>query len=63
MRACCSWRDVKSATKASTGCGGCARCSNSVVDYELEKRGVAVDNHLCEHFPYSRQELLPPGAR
>ncbi|HOI02954.1 MAG TPA: hypothetical protein PLJ48_02240, partial [Dermatophilaceae bacterium] len=21
------------------------------------KRGMAVNNHLCEHFPYSRQEL------
>ncbi|MDF1726005.1 MAG: nitrite reductase (NAD(P)H), partial [Alcanivorax sp.] len=28
-----------------------------VLDSELEKRGVEVNNHLCEHFPYSRQEI------
>ncbi len=30
----------------------------SVVDCELKKRGVAVNNHLCEHFAHSRQELF-----
>ena len=25
---------------------------------ELASRGVAVNNHLCEHFPYSRQQLF-----
>jgi nitrite reductase (NADH) large subunit len=25
---------------------------------ELASRGVAVTNHLCEHFPYSRQQLF-----
>ncbi len=50
--------DIKSATKASTGCGGCAALLKTVVDSELAKRGVAVNNHLCEHFAYSRQELF-----
>ncbi len=49
---------IKSCTKASTGCGGCAALLKSVVDSELQLRGVAVNNHLCEHFAYSRQELL-----
>ncbi|WP_165857328.1 nitrite reductase large subunit NirB [Marinobacter sp. JSM 1782161] len=49
---------VKGETKASTGCGGCAALLKSVVDSELEKRGVEVSKDICEHFPYSRQELF-----
>ncbi|MEH6394705.1 nitrite reductase large subunit NirB [Pseudoalteromonas sp.] len=49
---------VKTCTKASTGCGGCTALLKSVVDAELAERGVEVNNHLCEHFAYSRQELL-----
>jgi nitrite reductase (NADH) large subunit len=55
---CCSLGDVKSETKASTGCGGCAALLKSVVDYELEARGVSVDKSICEHFPYTRQEIF-----
>ncbi len=50
--------DIKATTKASTGCGGCSALLKSVVDCELAKRGVAVNNHVCEHFAYSRQELF-----
>ena len=49
---------VKTETAASTGCGGCAALLKSVVDSELSARGVEVNNHLCEHFAYSRQELF-----
>ncbi|HKK57260.1 nitrite reductase large subunit NirB, partial [Marinobacter sp.] len=49
---------VKAETKASTGCGGCAALLKTVVDSELEKRGVEVSKDICEHFPYSRQELF-----
>ena len=55
---CCSLGDIKDATQASTGCGGCAALLKSVVDAGLEARGVEVNNHLCEHFEYSRQELF-----
>lgn len=48
---------VKACTKASSGCGGCAALLKSVVDDELATRGVEVNNHICEHFEYSRQEL------
>lgn len=54
---CCSVADVKAATKASTGCGGCAALLKSTVDEELATRGVEINNHLCEHFAFSRQEL------
>ncbi len=50
--------DIKAITKASTGCGGCSALLKNVVDCELKKRGVAVNNNLCEHFAHSRQELF-----
>jgi nitrite reductase (NADH) large subunit len=49
---------LKKQTKAGTGCGGCGPLAKQILDCELKKRGVDVKNHLCEHFPYSRQELL-----
>ena len=55
---CCSLGDVKSATKASTGCGGCTALLKNVVDSELEKRGVEVSKAICEHFNHTRQELF-----
>jgi len=49
--------DIKAITKASTGCGGCSALAKQVMDSELKKLGVEVSNHICEHFPHSRQEL------
>ena len=49
---------LKKQTKASTSCGGCGPLVKQILDCELKKRGIAVNNHLCEHFPYSRQELF-----
>ncbi|WP_371194790.1 nitrite reductase large subunit NirB [Glaciecola sp. SC05] len=50
--------DIKTCTKASTGCGGCAALLKNVVDAELSKRGVEVKSDICEHFAYSRQQLF-----
>lgn len=49
--------EIKTCTKASTGCGGCAALLKSVVDSELTKRGVEVSTAICEHFPFTRQGL------
>ena len=49
---------LKKGTRASTTCGGCGPLVKQILDAELRKRGVDVKNHLCEHFPYSRQELF-----
>lgn len=49
--------ELKSRTKAGTSCGGCVPLVTQVLKAELKRQGVAVNNHLCEHFPYSRQEL------
>ncbi len=54
---CCSVADVKGATKAGTGCGGCVSLLTNVVNHELESLGVEVSKDICEHFPYTRQEL------
>lgn len=48
---------IKASTRASTGCGGCTALLKSVIDHELEARGVAVDTSLCEHFAHTRQGL------
>ncbi|GAA0792169.1 nitrite reductase large subunit NirB [Marinobacterium sediminicola] len=50
--------DLKASTKAATGCGGCAAMLKTVLDAELEKRGVQVDRSLCVHFSHTRQELF-----
>ena len=55
---CASIGALKKETKASTTCGGCGPLVKQILDCELKKRGVDVKNHLCEHFPYSRQELF-----
>ncbi|WP_319557879.1 nitrite reductase large subunit NirB [Thiomicrorhabdus sp.] len=49
--------DIKSCTQACTGCGGCTQLVTNVLNNELEKRGVEVSKDICEHFPYSRQDL------
>jgi nitrite reductase (NADH) large subunit len=49
---------LKSCTRAGTACGGCVPLVTQVMKAELKKRGMAVNNHLCEHFAHSRQELF-----
>ena len=49
---------VKQSTAAGTGCGGCVPLVTSLLNTELEAAGKAVDRNLCEHFPYSRQDLF-----
>ncbi|MEM8944380.1 MAG: nitrite reductase large subunit NirB [Planctomycetota bacterium] len=50
--------DVKSCTSAGTGCGGCMPLVTDLFKAELKKAGVEVNNNLCEHFAFSRQELF-----
>jgi nitrite reductase (NADH) large subunit len=54
---CATVNQLKAETKAGTGCGGCGALLKSVLDSELTKLGFEVNNHLCEHFPYTRQDL------
>lgn len=49
--------DVKAATKAATGCGGCTALVTQVMNAELTNLGVEVNTDICEHFAYTRQDL------
>jgi nitrite reductase (NADH) large subunit len=49
---------IQKLTKAGTGCGGCLPMVKAILNYELQKAGIEIDNSLCEHFRYSRQDLL-----
>ncbi|HSW20427.1 MAG TPA: nitrite reductase large subunit NirB [Ramlibacter sp.] len=54
----CDIGALKACTKAGTACGGCVPLVTQVMKAQMKKQGLAVNNHLCEHFAYSRQELF-----
>ncbi|MDQ4139742.1 MAG: nitrite reductase large subunit NirB, partial [Bacteroidota bacterium] len=49
---------IKKCTKAGTGCGGCIPMLSDLLNSVLKQQGKEVKKVLCEHFGYSRQELL-----
>ncbi len=49
--------ELKACTRAGTTCGGCAVMVGQILNSELEKRGIEVNTDICEHFPYTRQDL------
>ncbi len=53
-----SGAEVKSCTRAGTGCGGCLPLVTDIVHAELQACGKAVRRGLCEHFEFSRRELF-----
>ena len=55
---CNSLGSLKTKTKAATSCGGCSPLAKQILDAEMKKRGYRVNNHLCEHFALSRQQLF-----
>ncbi|WP_207425538.1 nitrite reductase large subunit NirB [Pedobacter sp. SYSU D00535] len=63
---CCSVKEegvtsldgIKKCTKAGTGCGGCIPMVKDIITGAMKEQGMYVKNVLCEHFDYSRQELL-----
>jgi nitrite reductase (NADH) large subunit len=50
--------EIKSCTKAGTGCGGCLPLVTDLFKAQIKAAGKKVHNHLCEHFACSRQELF-----
>lgn len=54
---CMNMDELKTETKAATGCGGCSALLKSVLDSELESAGIEVNTDLCEHFPHTRHDL------
>ncbi|MGJ7546443.1 nitrite reductase large subunit NirB [Variovorax sp. LT1R16] len=53
----CTIADMKACNKAGASCGGCVPLVTQVMKMAMAQHGMAVNNHLCEHFPYARQEL------
>jgi nitrite reductase (NADH) large subunit len=49
---------IKAATKAGTGCGGCVPLVTELLKSEQRAQGIDVNDALCEHFAYTRQELF-----
>jgi len=49
---------LKQATRAATGCGGCLPEVARLLEQELARAGKAASPRLCEHFAYTRQELF-----
>lgn len=49
---------IKKATKACTGCGGCTPLVKDLIQGLMKEQGLYLRNVICEHFDYTRQELL-----
>lgn len=54
---CKSLGEVKSCTKAGTGCGGCMPLVTAIFNTTMRGMGNEVKNNLCPHFNYSRADL------
>ena len=57
VESCKSIGDVKSCTKAGTGCGGCVPLMTSILNKQMKDMGQEIKNHICPHFNYSRADL------
>lgn len=55
---CKNVNDVIGMTRATTGCGGCKPMVGDLVNETLKVMGKEVEDVICEHFDYSRQELF-----
>ncbi|TPX10147.1 uncharacterized protein E0L32_001344 [Thyridium curvatum] len=54
---CKSLGEVKSCTKAGTGCGGCMPLVTSIFNKAMKDMGNEVKNNLCPHFDFTRADL------
>lgn len=48
---------VKNCTTAGTGCGGCMPLVTELFNKEMLASGKDINKTLCEHLPFTRQEL------
>jgi nitrite reductase (NADH) large subunit len=49
---------IKKCTKAGTCCGGCVPLVKDLITGTMKESGIYIKNVICEHFDYSRQELI-----
>ncbi|MEO0899951.1 MAG: nitrite reductase large subunit NirB [Bacteroidota bacterium] len=54
---CQDLKGLTSATKATSGCGGCKPMVVDLLNESLKAMGKTVKPTICCHFPYSRREL------
>ena len=54
---CHTAKAISGCTGAGTGCGGCKPLVADILEYSLEQMGLDSKKTICEHFPYTRQEL------
>ncbi|KAA5543337.1 nitrite reductase large subunit NirB [Adhaeribacter rhizoryzae] len=54
----CDVASIKKCTKAGTSCGGCVPMLGDLLNATLKEMGQEVKQVLCEHFQYSRHEIL-----
>lgn len=52
-----SVEEIKTCTKAGTGCGGCLPLVTDLFKAEIKASGKQFNTALCEHFACTRQEL------
>ncbi|WP_421873489.1 nitrite reductase large subunit NirB [Marinoscillum sp.] len=50
-------KEIRTCTKAGTGCGACSPMVGDIVSATLKSMGQTVRKTLCAHFDYTRQEL------
>ncbi|KAF7323911.1 NAD(P)H nitrite reductase [Mycena kentingensis (nom. inval.)] len=55
---CTSIAEIKSKTKAGSGCGGCIPLVTSIFNSEMKKAGHKINNNLCPHFAMPRADLF-----
>jgi nitrite reductase (NAD(P)H) len=55
---CKSIGEIKSCTKAGTGCSGCIPMVTTIFNKTMESMGHEIKNYLCPHFEYSRADLF-----
>ncbi|CAG8484565.1 9094_t:CDS:2 [Cetraspora pellucida] len=55
---CRSIGEVKSCTKAGTGCGGCIPLVTEIFQAEMKSMGQKITENMCPHFEYTRVEVF-----
>ena len=49
---------LKRSTRAGSSCGGCMPMVQQLFNDELRRAGVDIDDDMCEHFAFTRQQLF-----
>jgi nitrite reductase (NADH) large subunit len=50
--------EIKSCTKAASGCGGCSALVQQIIDETMQAQGLETDSGICCHFDHDRQALF-----